>query len=199
MILHNGTADNAPMYVSKDMSNEHIAESNRIYLKRITEEDTDLIVRWRNQEDVRSHFFFREKFTRQMHEQWLRDKIGSGEVEQFIVCMKEDDRPVGSSYLRDIDRTLKTAEYGIFIGEPDARGKGLGAEILNATMDYALGELGLETVSSRAISTNAASIKIFTNYGFKITERIKNVTCSDASIVDMVMMSYRRAYDEQKR
>lgn len=173
------------------MMNEAIAGTGRIYIRRITEDDTDLIVNWRNREEVREHFFFRERFTRQMHEQWLRTKIATGEVEQFIVCLTDTDEPIGSSYLRDIDRESGSAEYGIFIGEASARGKGLGAEILKATMDYALNVLNLKTVRSRAISTNTASIKIFMNYGFKRDETIKNVTCSDASMVDMVMMSYR--------
>ena len=171
--------------------NEPVARTDRIYIRRMTEDDTDLIVDWRNREDVREHFFFRERFTRQMHENWLRTKVATGKVEQFIVCLADTDKPVGSSYLRDIDREEACAEYGIFIGEASARGKGLGAEILKATMDYALNVLKLKTVRARAISDNIASIRIFENYGFTINEVIKNVTCSDASMVDMVMMSYK--------
>ena len=37
-------------------------------------------------------------------------------------------RPVGSVYFRDIDRVKKEAEYGIFLGEDDAAGKGYGTE-----------------------------------------------------------------------
>ncbi len=171
--------------------NEIVEETNRIYIRKITEDDTNLIVDWRNREDVREHFFFREKFTRQMHEKWLKDKIGTGQVVQFIVCLKENDKPVGSSYLRDIDKEDLSAEYGIFIGEADARGIGLGSEILKATMEYALNEMGLKKVRARAISDNLASIRIFEKYGFKIDETIHNVTCSDASMVDMVMLSYK--------
>jgi len=176
---------------------ERMYGTDRIYIRRITEDDTDLIVDWRNREDVREHFFFREKFTRQMHEKWLREKIATGLVEQFIVCLKDGDRPVGSSYLRDIDRDKMTAEYGIFIGEADARGIGLGSDILTATMDYALNELKLKKVRARAISDNLASIHIFEKYGFKIDETIRNVTCSDANIVDMVMMSYGTGQEGQ--
>ncbi len=174
------------------MAVERVSESNRIYIRRITEDDTDLIVDWRNREEVREHFFFREKFTRQMHEKWLSEKVASGEVDQFIICMKEDDRPVGSSYLRDIDRQQGTAEYGIFIGEADARGIGLGYEILSATMQYAYETLGLKKVIARATSTNIASIHIFEKYGFAITQRIKNVTCTDGRIEEMVMMCHER-------
>ena len=170
-------------------------ESNRIYIRPITQDDTDLIVEWRNREDVREHFFFRERFTKAMHEKWLTEKVMTGMVDQFIVCLKDGDRPIGSSHLRDIDREAGSAEYGIFIGEADARGIGLGYDILCATMDHAIDKLGLKLVRARAISTNLASIHIFEKYGFVRDELIRNVTCSDANMVDMVMLSYRVTKD----
>lgn len=56
----------------------------------------------------------------------MRDKVAAGEVVQFILCETAGDRPVGSVYFRDIDTENKKAEYGIFIGEEDAAGKGYG-------------------------------------------------------------------------
>ena len=172
--------------------NEILGETERIYIRRMTPDDTDLIVDWRNRDAVRNNFFFRETFTRQMHENWIREKIDTGLVEQFIVCLKGNDRPIGSSYLRDIDRQEKSAEYGIFIGEDDARGKGLGYEILCATMEYAHNRIGLHKVIARAISTNIASISIFEKYGFSHDQTIKSVLCTDGDMVDMVMLSYQK-------
>ncbi len=172
------------------MTGDRIGENNRIYIRRITREDTDLIIDWRNREEVRKNFFFRDEFTRRIHEKWLKEQVDTGLVEQFIVCLKDNDRPVGSSYLRDIDRDAHTAEYGIFLGEDDARGKGLGYEVLCATMEYALDSLGLKKVIARTISTNIASIRVFEKYGFKTDKSIDNVACSDGQKAEMVMMSY---------
>ena len=44
---------------------------------------------------------------------------------QYIILDNADGKPVGSVYYRDIDNHNRSAEYGIFIGEESARGKGL--------------------------------------------------------------------------
>lgn len=169
-----------------------IYKGKSAYIRLITYDDTDLIVNWRNQENISRYFFYREHFTKEIHENWMRTKIDTGDVVQFIVCMNEDDRPVGSTYLRDIDREENTAEYGVFIGDESIRGQGIGKEILLLTLKYAWDNLGLKRVIARAISTNEASIQSFLHSGFKKDNTIKSVVCSDGSIVDMVMMSISR-------
>lgn len=97
-----------------------------VYLRPITLEDTENIVKWRNTDRVRKNFIYQKPFTKEGHLAWMRDKVAAGEVVQFILCETEGDRPVGSVYFRDIDTGNKKAEYGIFIGEEDAAGKGYG-------------------------------------------------------------------------
>ena len=92
----------------------------------MTYDDTDLIVSWRNTDSVRKNFIYQALFTRESHENWIRTKVETGDVVQMIICETGSDRPVGSVYVRDVDLTHHKAEYGIFIGEADARGKGYG-------------------------------------------------------------------------
>ena len=97
-----------------------------IYLRLMTWFDTDLIVAWRNSEQVRRNFVYQELFTREGHENWIRTMIETGKVVQMMICDLRGGRPLGSVYIRDIDRQHNKAEYGIFIGEPSARGRGVG-------------------------------------------------------------------------
>jgi len=62
--------------------------------------------------------------------------IETGKVVQFMICRQVDGRPVGSVYLRDIDREHGKAEYGIFIGEDDAIGRWIGSEACRLACDY---------------------------------------------------------------
>jgi len=166
-----------------------IYRGEQTYIRPITYDDTGYIVKWRNQEEIKSRFFFREPFTREMHENWMRTKVYTGEVVQFIVCMNDSDIPVGSTYFRDIDEKMGVAEYGVFIGEADARGHGIGKEILFLTLQYGWEQLGLNRVRARAISTNEASIQSFLHSGFTRDELVRSVLCSDGSYVDMIFMS----------
>ena len=53
----------------------------------------------------------------------------------------------------------KKAEYGIFIGEDTAVGKGFGSEAARLAVDYGFEELGLHKIFVRAFADNAGAIR----------------------------------------
>ena len=161
----------------------------KVSLREITLEDTELIVKWRNNERVRGNFVFREHFTNEMHEAWFRNKVQKGFVKQFIICENAGDhRPVGSVYFRDIDESTGTAEYGIFIGEDDAIGKDYGNETALLALSYAQDVLKLKKIVLRAFKNSEAAIRSYTNAGFVKTKDLLAVECSDGQKSDMILM-----------
>ena len=116
-----------------------------VTLRPITDADTDLIVKWRNTPSVVQNFIFRQTFTPEMHRSWLATKVATGRVVQYIILDNADGKPVGSVYYRDIDNHNRSAEYGIFIGEESARGKGLGTETAR------LFDWGFDNFSTRTV------------------------------------------------
>ena len=76
------------------------------------------------------NFIYQELFTRQSHEHWIRTHVETGDVVQMIICDLEGDKPLGSVYIRDIDRHHNKAEYGIFIEKraPEPRDRHSGGE-----------------------------------------------------------------------
>ena len=164
----------------------------KVILKKITKEYTPLIVKWRNSDAVRNNFIYRGLFTEESHNQWMDTKVASGEVVQFIIFDKEDDKPVGSVYFRDVDLDKKEAEYGIFIGEPSGRGKGLGSETAKIACDYEMSEMGLERIILRVFSYNEQAIASYKNAGFVETEYRKDEVCYDGKYFDIVMMEMRK-------
>lgn len=147
----------------------------KIELVNITKEDTPLIVKWRNNENVRRNFIFQEKFTNEIHNNWMDTKVATGEVVQFIIKVKENNKSIGSVYFRDIDNKTKEAEYGIFIGEDEARGKGYGTEAAKLALEYAFTNLKLKTVFLRVFAENKGAIKSYEKAGFVKEDRIENV------------------------
>lgn len=98
-------------------------------------------------------------------------------------------RPVGSVYFRDIDRIKKEAEYGIFLGEDDAAGKGYGTETARLACDYAFEKMGLKKLVLRVFTDNEAAVKSYRNAGFAEESLLKDVVCSDGEKKDMLFMS----------
>lgn len=146
---------------------------NSIYLRPMTIEDTNDIVRWRNKDYVRKNFLYQELFTPETHLNWIKTKVDTGEVVQFVIVEKENDRAVGSVYLRDIDQAEKTAEYGVFIGEEEALHKGYGSECARLVTDYANKEMGLKKLFLRFVDGNIAAKKSYEAAGFKETGKFE--------------------------
>ena len=76
---------------------------------------------------------------------------------QYIILDNADGKPVGSVYYRDIDNHNRSAEYGIFIGEESARGKGLGTEAARLFTQFGVDTLHLHRISLRVLAENAAA------------------------------------------
>jgi len=148
------------------MNNDLSINGNRIILRPITKSDTESIIKWRNCENVRKQFIFRELLTKEMHLEWLATKVEKGEVVQFIINIKDDNIDIGSVYLRDIKINLDVAEFGIFIGEDDYRGMGFGSEACGLVLNYSWDVLKLKSVFLRVYRKNAKAIASYKRNGF---------------------------------
>ena len=161
-----------------------------VYLRPITLEDTENIVKWRNTDRVRKNFIYQKPFTKEGHLAWMRDKVAAGEVVQFILCETQDDRPVGSVYFRDIDEKNRKAEYGIFIGEADAAGKGYGTLAAKGAVAYARDVLKLHKLLLRVFADNTAAIRSYEKAGFIREAHLKDeIRQEDGTYRDLLLMA----------
>lgn len=167
---------------------ETVLRGEKAYLRPMTREDTDLIVGWRNNPRVRENFIYRKPLTREDHLAWIENKVKRGEVIQFIICERGTDRPVGSVYFRDISREHSRAEYGIFIGEDDAVGHGIGSEVCKLACAYGFTAQGWHKIVLRALADNAAAIRTYEKAGFKREAYLKDEVRIDGVYRDVVLM-----------
>lgn len=167
-------------------------EGEKIYLRPMTAEDTDNIVRWRNHSRVRKRFICQEPFTREGHLHWFHTKVETGEAIQFIICEKETDRPVGSVYFRDINKEHHRAEYGIFIGEDDAVGRGIGSETCRAACRYGFEQEGWHKITLRLLSDNIAAYKSYEKTGFVQEAYLREEVCIGGEYRDVILMGLLR-------
>ncbi len=168
---------------------EYRDENAGIYLRLMTREDTDLIVGWRNLDSVRKNFIYQELFTRESHENWIRSKVETGCVVQMIICDSATDAPLGSVYIRDIDRVHNKAEYGIFIGEEHARGRGVGTAAAKLMLRYCFEEEKLHRVYLRVLAGNDGAKKSYENAGFVVEGILKDDVCINGSFRDVIWMA----------
>lgn len=163
-------------------------QGKKLYLRFMTIEDTDRIVTWRNNPRVRDHFIYRKPFTREGHLAWIESKVNTGEVIQFIICEEGTDRPVGSVYFRDIDREHRSAEYGIFIGEDDAVGRGIGSEVCVLACGYGFAVEKWHKIRLRVFPDNKAAIRSYEKAGFEREACLKEEVFVDGVYRDVILM-----------
>ena len=164
--------------------------NENVTIRPITEADTDNIIRWRNAPSVTEHFIYRTPLTAEAHLNWLHNRVETGEVAQFVIM--DGETPVGSVYLRDIDRTNRKCEYGIFIGEESCRGRGVGSAAAKLALAYAFATLNMNRVFLRVFADNTRAIRSYENAGFRYEGRFRDDVIIDGEAYDMVFMGILR-------
>ena len=160
-----------------------------VWLRPITFSDTDRIVEWRNNPEVRKHFIFRDHFTYEMHEEWMRSKVLQEEVIQYIIHRRIDNKPIGSSYFRNIDKKNGSAEFGIFIGENDSRGHGYGRDSTKCFIDFGFKELKLHRIMLRLLEDNKRALNSYLAAGFVEEGVFKDMVYLDGEYKNVVFMA----------
>lgn len=184
------------MTQSNDLADANFIYGKDIYLRPMEVADTDLIVKWRNEDFVRQNFIYRKTFTREGHLNWIETMVKTGKVVQFIICTREN-RPVGSVYLRDIDRVQRKAEYGIFIGEKDALSCGYGTQAAELMIQYAFKTLHLHKLMLRVLSGNDRAKRSYEKAGFVQEAYLKDELYLEEGYRDEILMACFNPEDEE--
>lgn len=169
------------------MKKDLVIRGEQVYLRPITADDTEMAVRWRNRPVVVENFIYRKPVTRADHENWLANKVLKGLVHQFIVCRNEDDMPLGSIYLQNFEEENRKAEWGIYLGEEQAYGRGIGTEAAKLVLDYAFTALGMHKVVSRVLARNRASVRMNEKAGYVQEAYLRDELFLDGRYEDLIL------------
>jgi RimJ/RimL family protein N-acetyltransferase len=163
-----------------------------VLIRPVTEQDTDKIILWRNSPAVQNNFIYRVPLTREAHLGWLKNQVRAGQVAQFVIYSKAIEKDVGSVFLRNIDHKNQKAEFGIFIGEDFARGKGIGSHAARLILQYGFENLNLNRIFLRVFARNIGAINAYKKAGFVQEGLLRQDVIIDGEKEDMVLMSVLR-------
>ena len=161
-----------------------------VVLRRINASDTKNIVKWRNLGSVRVNLYTQTELTEKQQEEWLQTKVSTGLCAQYIIVVQENGAPIdiGTVFIKNIDRDSNKGEFGIFIGEEAARGKGYGKQAIRQMLAVGFGELGLNRIYLTVMADNLAAIEAYQDTGFQYEGVLREDFLRYDGYVDIVAM-----------
>ncbi|HEY8600898.1 MAG TPA: GNAT family protein [Thermomicrobiales bacterium] len=159
----------------------------RVALGPLMREHIPLFTRWRNDFTVARTF---GGAPRAYTIEAVTAIFDAGKVNdyEFAIYERATWRPIGRTYLFDVDWRGRTAGFGIVIGEADARGRGYGTEATRLMLDYAFTALGLHSVMLTTDSYNLAGQAAYRKAGFKEFGRRRECAPLNGTLHDWVYM-----------
>jgi RimJ/RimL family protein N-acetyltransferase len=97
---------------------------------------------------------------------WIEQAAADPATMPFAI--EWNGRHVGNVVLDRIDRYLGTCRLSIYVGETDARGKGVGRTAVQRAVEHAFKSLGLNKVWLTVHVHNAAAIAAYVAAGFAV-------------------------------
>ena len=114
--------------------------------------------------------------------------VGQGRHILFTLYERATERPIGHTGLLRVEWRDRTAEFDLFIGPPEARGKGYGSEATRLVLDYAFTALGLHSVFLRVYAFNLAGIRVYEKAGFREAARQRECFWMNGRFWDLLYM-----------
>jgi RimJ/RimL family protein N-acetyltransferase len=169
-----------------------VLTGTRISLGPVRMEDLPVLYRWINDRElVRLSAPYRPVHASD-HEAWWSRVSSDPSVELFAIRLLENDQLVGTCQLLAIDQRHRCAELQIRIGDPEARGRGLGTEAVKLLLSHAFADRDLHRVSLHVLAPNAPAIAAYEKSGFTREGLLREAAYSDGRHEDVVVMSILR-------
>lgn len=141
---------------------------NRIGMGPLRRDLLTTYQRWLNTLQVtRTLMVGSRPMTEEAERAWMDSALTSSTDAVFTMYELTTMRPIGNVGLHNIDHLNGTADFGIFIGEPEIWGKGYGTEATRLMLAYGFDVLGLHNIMLKVFTHNPAAMRAYERAGFK--------------------------------
>jgi len=135
---------------------------------------------WRNSTEVTKYFQIQD-ITLDTHVKWLKN-LTKKPPKSVAFLIYWNQKPVGVTYLYNVDYAKYTCEWGMYIYDRKLRGKGIGKQVLDESILYAK-QLGMNKMSLEVLSNNQHALTLYTKTGFlEIESKKVKVRCFTKNI-----------------
>ena len=147
--------------------NDQYNDVNYIDLCDVPIEWRELLRVWRNKPRVRAEMCFNEEISSEEHSLWLEKVLSSGSTDKIRIAVL-NRVPFGMVRLMDINYKNCSSDWGLYIGDEQFLGLGLGKKMLAYLIKWAFVEERLKELHTKVRKKNIKANSIYTNAGFHV-------------------------------
>jgi len=133
-------------------------------LRKIRDDEVELMLSWRNEPNVRLNMYTRHEISWDEHIKWW-NRICLDTKNQYFM-FESDNKPLGIVGFNQIDEINSNCSWAFYSSPKAPRGTGSRMEFL--AIDYAFNTLSLHKLYCEVLLFNSSVIKLHRKFGFKI-------------------------------
>jgi UDP-4-amino-4,6-dideoxy-N-acetyl-beta-L-altrosamine N-acetyltransferase len=142
-----------------------MADPVDVRLRPLAAADSNRVLAWRNQPDIRRWMYTDHVISPAEHDRWFAGALTDATRTYWIIEL--DGAPVGLANLADINATHHRADWAYYLADPAVRGRGVGAFVEFFVIEHVFGVLGLDKLWCEVLVDNEAVWKLHEAFGFQ--------------------------------
>ena len=155
--------------------------------KKLDDEHLEKVRNWRNSPEIKKYMYTEPEITPEQQKKWY-NKIKKDDSKKYWV-VNVDGEDIGLVCIFDIDRLNKRCYWGYYIGEPSARGKGIGKQIELNVLKYVFEKMNLNKLCCEVLEVNEKVVMIHEKYGSRIEGVLREHIHKNGTFHNVVVMS----------
>jgi RimJ/RimL family protein N-acetyltransferase len=170
---------------------ERIAKlvGENLILSPIRKEDIPLFHKWITDMEVSKYLTLAPAvLTIEDEKDWFERSRKQQDGITLSIILKKEQKTIGNTGLKQIDKNNGNAEFGIMIGEKKYWNKGYGTEAARLMIDFAFNLLRLHSLRLKVYEYNKRAIKSYLKLGFKETGKFRDFHFFGGEYHDVILM-----------
>lgn len=176
-----------------------VYEADRIAIRELEQEDTELFAAWWNNGELMKDVGFREGMgitAASLKEDFaaeIADKDPFRKRRRYVAVDKKSRVPIGELVYGNLDMEKQSCGIGLKICEINLQGKGLGHETLISFMKYLDNKFFLHTYEIDTLKDNIRAYSLYKKVGFREVKTMENFwTDPDGVSHDLIFMELEK-------